>query len=157
MLSQLRTVALQGLHWTVRGLGLWPLWGITLLAVSLLYKLNMLDHEFNVGGMNDWKRSVNLGAILLASFWTIFLGRRTKALSLAILDLALSFLLFSDLIYFRYFKDFISVPVLLQAGQVGELQASIWSLIQPGDWILFAKFGKAAFRNGLISPQGARV
>lgn len=58
-------------------------------------------------------------------------------MALAVLDLALSFLIFADLIYFRYFKDFISVPVLLQAGQVGELQDSIWSLMRPGDWIYF--------------------
>lgn len=121
-----------------------------MLAVSLLYKLNFLNHEFNVGEMNDWKWKVNLGAVLLASFWTIFLGRRAKALSLAILDLGLSFLLFSDLIYFRYFKDFISVPVLLQAGQVGELQASIWSLIQPGDWILFADIPVALALAGWV-------
>ncbi|WP_256760034.1 LTA synthase family protein [Cohnella sp. WQ 127256] len=138
MLTRLRNTTQIGLHWILRGLQLWPLWGITLLAASLLYKLNELDHQFNVGGMNYWKWAVNLGAVLLLSFWTVFLGPRSKALSLALLDLLLSFLLFADLIYFRYFKDFISVPVLLQAGQVGELQASIWSLIQPGDWIYFA-------------------
>ncbi|QJD83791.1 LTA synthase family protein [Cohnella herbarum] len=115
-----------------------PLWGVILLAASMLYKLNELDDQFNVGGMNYWKWAVNLGAVLLVSFWTVFLGVRARAISLALLDLALSVLLFADLIYFRYFKDFISIPVLLQAGQVGELQASIWSLMQPGDWIFFA-------------------
>jgi len=109
-----------------------------LLVASMLYKLNELDHQFNVGGMNYWKWAVNLGAVLLASFWTIFLGIRARAVALAVLDTALSFLVFADLIYFRYFKDFISVPVLLQAGQVGELQDSIWSLMLPGDWIFFA-------------------
>ncbi|MCD9023179.1 LTA synthase family protein [Cohnella silvisoli] len=138
MLAQLQTVARKGLQLSLQGLILWPFWGILLLAASLLYKLNELDHQFNVGGMNHWKWAVNLGAILLVSFWTLFLGRRSRAISLAILDLVLSFLLFADLIYFRYFKDFISVPVLLQAGQVGELQASIWSLIQAQDWLLFA-------------------
>jgi lipoteichoic acid synthase len=137
MLAQLRTAAYKGLQLSIRGLLLWPFWGILLLTVSMLYKLDELDHQFNVGGMNQWKWLVNLGAVLLVSFWTIFLGRRSRAISLAILDLVLSFLMFSDLIYFRYFKDFISVPVLLQAGQVGELKASIWSLIQPEDWFLF--------------------
>jgi len=138
MLAQLRTAARKGLDWSARGLRLWPLWGITLLVASMLFKLNELDHQFNVGGMNYWKWAVNLGAVLLASFWTIFLGPRAKAVSLALLNLALSILLFADLIYFRYFKDFISVPVLLQAGQVGELQASIWSLMESGDWLYFA-------------------
>jgi len=137
MIAQIRTAANRGLHWSLKGLQLLP-WGIILLVVSILYKLNELDNQFNVGGMNYWKWAVNLGAVLLVSCWTLFLGRRARAVALALLDLALSFLLFADLIYFRYFKDFISVPVLLQAGQVGELQASIWSLMQAGDWFLFA-------------------
>jgi len=116
----------------------WPIWGILLLVASLAYKLNELDHQFNVGGMNYWKWAVNIGAGLLVSFWTVFLGKRARAVALAALALVLSVLLFADLIYFRYFKDFISVPVLLQAGQVGELQDSIWSLTEPGDWIYFA-------------------
>jgi lipoteichoic acid synthase len=138
MLPQLQAAARKGFQWALRGLQFWPYWGITLLITSILYKLNELDHQFNVGGMNHWKWKVNLGAMLIATFWTIFLGRRSRAVSLAILDLVLSFVLFADLIYFRYFKDFISVPVLLQAGQVGELKASIWSLIHPEDWLLFA-------------------
>ncbi|OXS62635.1 hypothetical protein B1A99_01910 [Cohnella sp. CIP 111063] len=138
MLSKMRSAAGAGLRRGRNALGSWPVWGIALLVVSMLYKLNELDHQFNVGGMNHWKWAVNLGAVLLASFWTIFLGVRARAVSLAALDLALSVLIFADLIYFRYFKDFISVPVLLQAGQVGELQDSIWSLMRPGDWIYFA-------------------
>ncbi|BBI34876.1 LTA synthase family protein [Cohnella abietis] len=150
MLAQIQGGARKGLHWIVRALTLWPIWGIILLAVSILYKLNELDNQFNVGGMNYWKWAVNLGAVLLVSFWTIFLGRRARALSLAILNLALSILLFSDLIYFRYFKDFISVPVLLQAGQVGELKDSIWSLTQASDWILFADIPIAFALAGFI-------
>lgn len=138
MLSQLRAISLKTGQMLIRGLQLWPFWGVMLLILSLLYKLNELDNQFNVGGMNHWKWAVNLGAIMLVSFWTLLLGRRARAVSLAALNAILSIVLFADLIYFRYFKDFISVPVILQAGQVGELKASIWSLIQTEDWILFA-------------------
>jgi lipoteichoic acid synthase len=138
MFAQLQTAARKGIRLSLNGLQLWPFWGITLLIVSMLYKLNWLDHQFNVGGMNHWKWAVNLGALLFATFWMVFLGKRGRVIAVAIVDTALSFLLFADLVYFRYFKDFISVPVLLQAGQVGELGASIWSLIQTRDWLLFA-------------------
>ncbi|MFC4596759.1 LTA synthase family protein [Cohnella hongkongensis] len=138
MLPKLRNAASPWISRSLSALASWPIWGMLLLVASMLYKLNELDHQLNVGGMNYWKWAVNLGAMLLVSFWTLFLGVRARAVALAVLDLALSVLLFADLIYFRYFKDFISVPVLLQAGQVGELQDSIWSLMQPGDWIYFA-------------------
>lgn len=137
MLSQLQAVTRKAAQLIISGLRIWPFWGIMLLIISMLYKLNELDNQFNVGGMNHWKWAVNLGAVLLASFWTLLLGRRARAVSLASLNAILSFVLFADLVYFRYFKDFISVPVILQAGQVGELKASIWSLIYMKDWLLF--------------------
>lgn len=121
-----------------KGLLGWPYWGFMLFVVSIVYKLNWLDHQFDVGGMNDWKWKVNYGAVILTAFWTLILGRRARWITLVALDLALSALLFSDLIYFRYFKDFISVPILFQAGQVGELGDSIWSSVYWGDMILFA-------------------
>lgn len=121
-----------------QGLLSWPYWGFMLFVLSIVYKLNWLDHQFNVGGMNDWKWKVNYGAVTLSAFWTLLLGRRARWISLVVIDLALSALLFSDLVYFRYFKDFISIPVLFQAGQVGALQESIWNLIRTSDFILFA-------------------
>ncbi|MBO9597849.1 MAG: LTA synthase family protein [Cohnella sp.] len=122
----------------LQGLLRWPYWGFMLFVLSIVYKLNWLDHQFNVGGMNDWKWKVNYGAVILSAFWTLLLGRRARWIALVIIDLALSALIFSDLVYFRYFKDFISIPVLFQAGQVGALQESIWNLIHASDFILFA-------------------
>jgi len=144
MMSQLQTAARKGVRLSLRNLRYWPYGGAMLLIVSMLYKLNWLDGQFNVGGMNHWKWEVNLGAMVLATFWTVWLGRRARAVVLAALDLLLSFSMFADLVYFRSFKDFLSVPVLLQAGQVGELSASIETLIHPGDWILFADLPVAA-------------
>jgi lipoteichoic acid synthase len=138
MMSQLQTAARKGVRLSLEGLRYWPYWGAMLLIASMLYKLNWLDGQLNVGGMNHWKWTVNLGAMVLATFWTVWLGRRTRAVVLAVIHLLFSFIIFADLIYFRYFKDFISVPVLMQAGQVGELEDSIWNLIQAKDWILFA-------------------
>jgi lipoteichoic acid synthase len=150
MLSQLYTKLHKVVQLFYTGILHWPFWGIMLFSTSILYKLNELDQQFDVGGMNQWKWAVNLGAALLASFWTLFLGRRSRAISLAVLDVILTFILFADLVYFRYFKDFISVPVLLQAGQVGELQASILSLIYAKDWLLFADLPVAFALAGWI-------
>lgn len=137
-MSQLQTAARSGIRLSLYGLRLWPYWGAMLLIASMLYKLNWLDGQLDVGGMNHWKWTVNLGAMVLATFWTVWLGRRSRAVALALLDLVFSVVMLADLVYFRYFKDFISVPVLLQAGQVSALEDSIGSLLKPGDWILLA-------------------
>ena len=159
MLSHLQTARRSFLPlW--RGIGRWPVWGALLLAVSMLGKLWWLDGQFDVGGMNHWKWQVNIGAVLLAVCWTPLLRRRARAAVLLLLDGLLSLLMFADLIYFRYFKDFITVPVLLQAGQVGELDASIATLIHAGDLLLFADLPVAAvltaraFRTGRSRREG---
>ncbi|MFD0674201.1 LTA synthase family protein [Cohnella sp. GCM10027633] len=130
--------ARQAGRWIWVGLRNWPYWGFMLFVASMYYKLEWLDRQFNVGAMNDWKEKVIYGAVILTAFWTLLLGRRARWIALVALDLALSALIFSDLIYFRYFKDFISIPVLFQAGQVGALGDSIWNLIRAGDFVLFA-------------------
>lgn len=138
MLTQLQTQARKGLRISVNGLRYFPFWAAALMIVAMLYKLAYLDRHLNVGGMNHWKWEVNLGAMLLAASWTALLGPRARMLALVVVDLLLSTVIFSDLVYFRYFKDFISVPVLMQAGQVSSLQDSISSLIIYKDAIYFA-------------------
>lgn len=115
-----------------------PIWGLTLLLASMLYKLNWLDGQLNVGGMNQWKWAVNAGALLIATGWTLLLGRTARVIALVALNFVLTFIIYADLIYFRTFKDFISIPVLLQANQVSKLTDSIENLMHAGDWILFA-------------------
>lgn len=137
MLSRLQTARRNLLSFRT-GIGRWPVWGALLLAASMLGKLWWLDGQFHVGGMNHWKWQVNIGAVLLAVCWTPLLGRRPRAVALVLLDVLLSLLMFADLIYFRYFRDFITVPVILQAGQVGELGESIATLVRRGDLLLFA-------------------
>jgi len=81
---------------------------------------------------------VAIGSLALLSFWTSWLPRRGQWLVLLLLNLLLSFLIFADLVYFRYFQDLITVPVLTQAGQMGALGESIQSLLLPKDMFFFA-------------------
>lgn len=119
------------------GARLFPFWAALLVIAAMLFKLEYLNDRLDVGAMNDWKWKVNWGALLLATFWTAFLGPRARIVSLLLVDALLSVIVLSDLVYFRYFKDFITVPVLLQAGQVSALQDSIADLIIYKDVIYF--------------------
>lgn len=79
---------------------------------------------------------VSLGSILLLSFWVLFLQPFTRLISLIVLNFFVTLILLSDLIYFRYFKDFISVSTLLQLNQLRPLGSSIRNLFQLRD-VLF--------------------
>jgi len=81
---------------------------------------------------------VAIGSLALLSFWTSWLPRRGQWLVLVLLNLLVSLLIFADLVYFRYFQDLITVPVLTQAGQMGALGDSIQTLLLPKDTFFFA-------------------
>ncbi|NBD25866.1 sulfatase-like hydrolase/transferase [Paenibacillus sp. T1] len=128
-----------------------PLLRLDLFAFVLLmlFKLALFDRLVHVPymDMNGDDRMVAVGTLVLVSFWTLWLPWRGRLLALIALDVALTAIVYCDLVYFRYFQDLITVPVLLQAGQVGELGASIRALLSPGDlwfaadWLLLLPLG----------------
>jgi phosphoglycerol transferase MdoB-like AlkP superfamily enzyme len=115
-----------------------PFWAALVIIASMLFKLYYLDGRLNVGEMTHWKWKVNIGALLVATCWTALLGPRARMVALAGIDLLLSLVILADLVYFRYFKDFITVPVLLQANQVSSLGDSISNLTIYKDVVYFA-------------------
>ncbi|WP_244226719.1 LTA synthase family protein [Paenibacillus protaetiae] len=109
------------------------------LAVMLL-KLYFFDRLIHVQymDMNQTDALVALGTLALIGFWTLWLPVRGRLIALIIIDFILTFVVYADLIYYRYFQDFISVPVLFQAGQVESLGGSITTLLNIKDAKLLA-------------------
>ncbi|RAP77821.1 LTA synthase family protein [Paenibacillus montanisoli] len=108
---------------------------ILLFVALMLFKLILFDKLVHVPYMEMIRDDVMtaVGTLALASFWTLWLPARGRILSLIALDVVLTAVIYSDLIYFRYFQDLITVPVLMQAGQVGALGESIDSLLRAPD------------------------
>lgn len=78
---------------------------------------------------------VSGGSILLISFWILLLKKKKKGL--IIVDAILTILLLGDIVYYRYFGDFLSLSLLQQAGQMGDIKDSIAALFQWSDlWLL---------------------
>ncbi|RZT21530.1 LTA synthase family protein [Fictibacillus sp. BK138] len=80
---------------------------------------------------------VSFGAVILTSFWTLFLKVRKQIIALLILNFILSFIILADTIYFRYFEDLISSAVLLQIKQMSSLGSSVGDLFSWNDFIIF--------------------
>ncbi|CAM4060551.1 LTA synthase family protein [Paenibacillus alkaliterrae] len=121
---------------------------LLLFVIVLLAKLYLFSEFLGLPKMkmNGIDAIIEIGAILLLSFWTIWLPARGRIIALIFLNMIVSFVLYADLIYFRYFQDLISVPVLLQMGQVDSLGGSIETLLHMKDilffldWILIVPF-----------------
>ncbi|SDX39230.1 LTA synthase family protein [Paenibacillus sp. CF384] len=112
-----------------------------LLFIGLmLFKLILFDRLVHVPNMamNRDDLLTAAGTLALASFWTLWLPPQGRRIALILLNIILTAIIYADLIYFRYFQDLISVPVLMQAGQVGALGESIGSLLNVVDLWFFA-------------------
>lgn len=135
MTGGLRSGSRWSLYWLDRLIAIDAL----VFAAAMLYKLYYFSTLLSVPYMDMTRTDaiIELGAVLLVCFWTLLLPTRGRIIALVILNVILSFLLFADVIYYRYFQDLITVPVLMQIGQVESLGGSIGTLIHWFDYMLF--------------------
>src|SRR3954469_11405584 len=71
-------------------------------------------------------------SILFLSFAFFFKGRK-KYIWLIVIDFFLSFLLYANILYYRFFNDFITLPTLIQTQNFGDVSGSVFSLLKPYD------------------------
>ncbi|AKN33713.1 alkaline phosphatase [Clostridium carboxidivorans P7] len=71
--------------------------------------------------------------IILVSF-SLILNSKIRTKFLYICNLIITIFLISDLNYFRYFKDVISIPVLINGFQLGAVKSSVSSIIKFTDF-----------------------
>ncbi|MFP3513554.1 glycerol phosphate lipoteichoic acid synthase, partial [Peribacillus sp. SIMBA_075] len=86
------------------------------------------------GGLQEFLLLINpLGsALLLLSLSLFFKGARKYWVLLSIY-LGMSILLYANIVYYRFFSDFITLPTLFQTQNFGDLGGSVLTLIQPLD------------------------
>lgn len=119
-----------------------------IFIILILYKLTLLDKILHIPyieiSLMDYV--IAIGSVMIVSFWTFWLPRRSYLVSLILLNLLLTAIIYSDLVYYRYFEDFITIPVLLQTGQISSLGESIQSLLHWNDlfffidWVIFIPY-----------------
>ncbi|MCF6137900.1 LTA synthase family protein [Pseudalkalibacillus berkeleyi] len=79
-----------------------------------------------------------LSSVVFIMAFALFFSGRARNIATLILNLVASFVLFANMVYYRFFNDFITIPVLFQTSNMGDLGSSITSLIYPYDLLLFA-------------------
>ncbi len=81
---------------------------------------------------------MNLAGMLILSSWTLLIPWNKRRWVWLGLLLAHSFLLASDMWYYRYFEDFLSVSLLSRMTQMSDVSSGFTALIVPEDFLLFA-------------------
>ncbi|MDM5190547.1 LTA synthase family protein [Bacillus sp. DX4.1] len=110
---------------------------LIIFTIFLLWKLNLFFSSLFADPQEIVIRFTFFEVLLLLPVIHLF-SRKWRIISIFILDLSISLLLLSNIIYYRYFHDLLSISLIKQFGQVSSLADSIWTLFEIKDIIYFA-------------------
>lgn len=118
---------------TIHSLGMSFLLFLSILIGKLMY----FNTQIGVQSIGYVHVIAALGSLLLMAAIGLVMKPKTACWYMGILDLIISLLIFSDVMFYRYFNDMVSVPLLAQAGNLGDVQSSMLQLLHWSD-LLFA-------------------
>lgn len=113
------------------------------LAVFFLWMKTYIAQltQFDLGIENTIQKFLlfinPLGSSLLFLGVTFLFKGRKKYIWLIVIDFLLSFLLYANILYYRFFNDFITLPTLTQTQNFGDVSGSVVSLLKPYDFLFF--------------------
>lgn len=117
--------------------------GFYLLAVLMLWLKTYITQstQFKLGvdgGLQEFLLLINpLGsALLFLAISFLFKGKR-KYTVLMIVYIIMSILLYANVVYYRFFSDFITLPTVTQTQNFGDLGGSVISLLKAYDILFF--------------------
>ncbi|HEY2149373.1 MAG TPA: LTA synthase family protein [Vicinamibacterales bacterium] len=106
-------------------------------AAALAVKPLILAHEalLEPSAVAYWL--IGVFALMVPLVGVVVLPRRLRPIILVVVGSFCSVLILADILYYRFFGDLLSAPVLLAAQQTGRVRQSIASLFSPGlIWLL---------------------
>mgnify|MGYP001123632283 CR=1 FL=1 len=106
------------------------------LKTYIVYKMN-----FNLSIENFWEEIIlfinPISSVMFFLGLGLLLPAKLRKYALILGSFFLSFLLFANVLYYREFTDFITIPLLMQTSNAGELGSSIFTLFKWTDLFMF--------------------
>ncbi|REB04776.1 LTA synthase family protein [Sporosarcina sp. BI001-red] len=117
--------------------------GIYLVAVLMLWIKTYITQtsQFELGAEGPLQQFLLLlnplgSALLFLGISFLFRGKK-KYTSLLVVYTLMSILLYANVVYYRFFSDFITLPTIYQTQNFGDLGGSILTLLKPFDILFF--------------------
>ncbi|MED3667328.1 LTA synthase family protein [Geobacillus kaustophilus] len=117
--------------------------GFFIFAVLLFWLKTYAAYlaEFNLGisnSMQEFLLFINPISSAVFFLGLALLAKETRVYKwLIIINFVLSFILYANIVYYRFFSDFITFPTLTQTKNFGDLGRSIWELLRWYDVFYF--------------------
>lgn len=124
---------------------------LTTIAITLLWIKTYLVYKINFSinienKMQEFILFMNpLSFIMLVLGLTLFLPKKKQATYLLTSSTIISVVLYANAVYYREFSDFITIPLLMQTGNLGDLGNSIFELVAFSDLLYFADIALLVF------------
>ena len=113
-------------------------------GVILLFWLKtyaVYQTEFDLGIQNSMQSFLlilnPISSLLLFFGFALFFKGRKRAWAILIIDFILSFILYANVVYYRFFNDFITLPTVMHTNDAGELKDSAFALMHFSDAFYF--------------------
>ncbi|WP_347553145.1 LTA synthase family protein (plasmid) [Pseudalkalibacillus hwajinpoensis] len=113
------------------------------IAILLIWLKTYVSYEMNFNlNIENGKQQFLLifnplsSIVLLLGITLLFKGKGQKV-TILLFSFMSGVVLFSNVLYYRFFSDFITIPVLFQTGNVGDLGGSFTELLAFSDLFLF--------------------
>lgn len=114
---------------------------ILIFIIAMLMKLLYFNHL--IGGVLSASSGLlisSIGALILLTFCIPIVSRPWRIRALFIINAIITFVIISDLIFFRYFNDIITMPMITQIKMAGTISRSVLNLIHISDAFFIADF-----------------
>ncbi|EIJ81995.1 sulfatase [Bacillus methanolicus PB1] len=117
--------------------------GFFLLAAILLWIKTYLvqQFEFNLGidnSMQQFLLFINpIGSILFFLGFALFAKGKSRYYWIVAIDFILTLLLYANVVYYRFFNDFITLPTFTQSKNFGDVSGNVLALLKPYDPLFF--------------------
>lgn len=68
---------------------------------------------------------------------SVYFSKKNRNRYIIVTSFILTFVLLANIVFYRFYSDFLTIPVLFQTNNMGDLGSSITSLIEPVDLLMF--------------------
>ena len=112
----------------------------TIYIIVLQLKLFYFSSQIGNGRLGIFYALSTLGSLLILASIGLLLKRNTKLRYMNTINIFLTLIVFCNVMFYRYFKDLISIPLLTQLSSVNDIGGSLFQLLHYSDLLLIVDF-----------------
>ncbi|MFF2480832.1 LTA synthase family protein [Paenibacillus sp. NPDC058071] len=105
--------------------------------VAVYYKTVIITANISLTN-NETKNYIFMVTLMMCILFNFIHTNKLRLIVLFSVDIFISFILFGNLVYYSYFKDVLSLNLLSMANQLSSVSDSVYNLIKPSYYWLFA-------------------